>query len=122
MYGKAYTLMCAALEPYLKPEILVMLYHPHTTQSNEALNKSVSSYGPKHKMYFLTKSLEARVGVAASVQIGGYEKFWRHTYHHFELHFHNSLSTALIKMDQDKNKKGNMPQQRREKERVGVKA
>ena len=43
--------------------------------------------------------------MAASVQIGGYEKFWRHTYNHFDLHFHNPLATALAKMDRDKSNK-----------------
>ena len=82
-----------------------MLHHGHTTQSNEALNKSVSAYAPKHKNYSLTKSLEARVGVAASIQVGGYNEFWKNTYTHFDLQFHQSMSKALTKMDDDKNKK-----------------
>ena len=104
-HARAYTLMCEALQQYMKPEMLSMLHHSYTTQINESLNKSVSSYAPKHKTYSLTKSLEARVGVAASVQIGGYEKFWHHTYKHFDLNFHNPLATALAKMDKDKSNK-----------------
>ena len=101
----AYTKICQALEPYLSTKNLKMLHHVHTTQSNEALNKSVSAYAPKHKNYSLTKSLEARVGVAASIQVGGYNEFWKNTYNHFDLEFHQSMSRALTKMDKDKNKK-----------------
>ena len=71
IHKHAYTKICQALQPYLSTQNLKMLHHGHTTQSNEALNKSVSAYAPKHKNYSLTKSLEARVGVAASIQVGG---------------------------------------------------
>jgi hypothetical protein len=49
------------MKPYLTRENLKMLHHLHTTQSNEALKKSVSAYAPTHKLFSTTKSLEARV-------------------------------------------------------------
>ena len=87
-----------------------MVSHPHTTQSNESLNKSVSSYAPKHKHYSTTKSLEARVGVAAVIQIGGYRSLWADLYGDFDLSFDVGLSTALGKLDAEKCGKGNGPQ------------
>ena len=71
-HENAYEQICIAMKPYLTRANLKILHHLHTTQSNEALNKSVSAYAPKHKRFSTTKSLEARVGVAAAIQIDGY--------------------------------------------------
>ena len=98
-------MICDAVKPYLSRENLKMGFQPHITQSNESLNKSVSSYAPKHKHYSTTKSLEARVGVAAAIQIGGYRSLWEDLYGNFDLNFDVGLSDALGKLDAEKIRK-----------------
>ena len=104
-HENAYEEICKAMKPYLTRENLKMLHHPHTTQSNEALNKSVSAYAPKHKHFSTTKSLEARVGVAASIQIDGYHHLWQELYDKFTLNFDESISLGLSTMDKYKKRK-----------------
>ena len=104
-------MICDAVKPYLSRETLKMFFHPHTTQSNESLNKSVSSYAPKHKHYSTTKPLKTRVGVATAIQIGGYRLLWKDLYGDFDLNFDGGLSNALGKLDaQKKPGRGNEPQ------------
>ena len=101
----AYMKINDALKKFLTDENLRMIHHPHNTQSNEALNKSVSAYAPKHKTYSLTKSLEARVTIAASTQIDGYYNFWREAYDHFRLYFDDAFAANLRTLDRNKNRK-----------------
>ena len=101
----AYMKINDALKKFLTDENLRMIHHPHNTQSNEALNKSVSAYAPKHKTYSLTKSLEARVTIAASTQIDGYYNFWREAYQYFRLCFDDSFAANLRTLDRNKNRK-----------------
>ena len=105
VHGNAYKQICDAVKPYLTSKNLKMVFHPHTTQSKKSLNKSVSSYAPKHKHYSTTKSLEARVGVAAAIQICGYRSLWSDLYGDFNLNFDAGLSTSLGKLDAEKIRK-----------------
>ena len=59
VYKTAYVKVTDTLRKYLTKENLEMLHHQYTTQSNEVLNKSVSTVRTKHKTYSLTQSLEA---------------------------------------------------------------
>ena len=99
-----------ALKPYLYPDNLRMVFHPHTTQSNESLNTSVSDYIPKHKHYSTSKSLETRVGVVAAIQISGYRCLLNNLYGDFDLNFDIGLPNALSKLDTYKNVKEKEPQ------------
>ena len=67
----AYSKISKAYEPYITRENLIMLKHKWSTQKNEAMNKSVSSYAPKDKAYCLTPSLATRVEIAGAVQVAG---------------------------------------------------
>ena len=62
--------------PYITEEALRMLAQPYTTQSNEAMNKSVSAFAPKGKTFSKTESLDTRVCIAAGIQILGHHDFW----------------------------------------------
>ena len=61
-----------AISPYLTKERMMELHHNHDTQKNEAMNQSVSSYAPKTKTYSKTNSLDARVALAAAIEVTGY--------------------------------------------------
>ena len=101
-HANVYAKICDDMKPYLTRKNLKMLHHGHTTQSNEALNKSVSAYTPKNKHYSTTKSLEARVGVAAAIQLDGYHQLWKQLYVKFTLTFDQSISLALATMGKHK--------------------
>ena len=102
IHKTAYAKITQALEKYMTEENLRMIHHPFTTQSNEALNKSVSAYAPKHKTYSLTKSLEARVSIAGATQIQGYRSTWNHLYDHFQLTFDSTFENSLSNLDATK--------------------
>ena len=46
---KLYNQMRKAYAPLLKPERLWKSLHPHDTESNEAMNQSVTKFAPKSK-------------------------------------------------------------------------
>ena len=104
-HREAYDKIVPVLQPYLTIKNFRMLHHQYNTQSNKALNKSVSAYAPKDKNYSLTRSLEARVGVTAAIQIQGYEVVWEEIHRHFNANYHLPTKSALSKLDKAKNKK-----------------
>ena len=65
----AYSKISKAYEPYITRDNLIMLKHKWSTQKNEAMNKSVSSYAPKDKPYCSTPSLATRVEITEAVQM-----------------------------------------------------
>ena len=103
-HAVVYDKIMQTLEPYLSDENLRQLFHPYHTQHNEALNKSVASYAPKHKTFSTTESLSTRVGIAAGVQILGYHDFWRRVFLNFNIFFDDHLSKVLTKMQQKKSR------------------
>ena len=66
------------------------------------MNQSVSSYAPKTKTHSKTKSLEARVSLAAAIDIAGYEEAWRRIFHVFSLDLDDNLASVLKTMDEEK--------------------
>ena len=64
-----------AYQPYITKKYIRQLHHPWTTQTNEALNKSVSAYAPKDRTFPTTQSLRTRVDIAAYVQAAGQSVF-----------------------------------------------
>ena len=74
--SKLYKQLCEAIAPYLTDEKLRMLNHLWSTQLNEAMNNSISSYAPKTKTFCRTMLLLTRVGIAAAIQALGYLEFW----------------------------------------------
>ena len=79
-----------------------MLHHNWSTQTNEALNKSVSSYAPKDRTFCSTKSLMTRVSIAAGVQVQGYHIFWNEVFSNLNLDLNRNLSGHLEKLDKNK--------------------
>ena len=53
VHKNTYEKIFDVLKPYLLRQSLKILHHCHTTQSNEAITKSVRAYAPKHNNYFL---------------------------------------------------------------------
>ena len=98
VYGK----IAEAISPYLTRERLMELHHNFHTQKNESMNQSVSSYAPKTKTHSKTKSLEARVSLAAAIDIAGYEKVWRRIFNVFSLDLDDNLASVLKTMDEEK--------------------
>ena len=76
----AYEKVTQVLRKFMTTEKIKMLHHEYTTQSNEVLSKSVRAYAPENKTYSLTKSLEARLSIAAGSQIDGYHLLWKQLY------------------------------------------
>ena len=58
------------------PQMLTQLNYPWSSQKNEALNMSVSSYVPKVKHYSGTDSLLSRVSIVVGCQVVRYAAFW----------------------------------------------
>ena len=73
--SKLYKQLCEEIAPYLTNEKLQMINHLWSTQLNEAMNNSISSYAPKTKTFCGTISLLTRVGIAAEIQALGYQEF-----------------------------------------------
>ena len=71
VYNKLMTLY----DPYITKDALKMLHHSFSTKQKEAMNKSVSAFAPKGKTFSRTESLDTRVGIAAGIQVLGYELF-----------------------------------------------
>ena len=103
-HAVVYKKIMETLEPYLSDENLRQLFHPYHMRHNEALNKSVATYAPKHKIFSMTESLSTRVGIVAGLQILGYHYFWRRVFDYFNICFDNHLSNVLTKMQQKKSR------------------
>ena len=89
-----------AYEKYQTPERLRESLHPYDTQSNEAMNQSVSKYAPKNKSYGASMSLATRVSVAIGVFNLGHYQYWLEVYHHLGLCMSQTLSDHLKKKDE----------------------
>ena len=73
----AYAKICEAYSSYITRDMLRMLHHSWSTQKNESLNKSVSSYAPKDRTYSRTNSLDTRIAIAGAIKIVGYYQLWK---------------------------------------------
>ena len=93
------------MKPYLTDDKLKMLMHPWSTQLNEALNNSISSYAPKTKTFCRTMSLLTRVGIAAAVQGLGYSAFWNRVFQELCITMDHAFASSLTARDRKKNRK-----------------
>ena len=100
-----YQKISKAYQPYITEKYLRQLHHPWTTQTNEALNKSVSSYAPKDRTFSTTKSLKTRVDIAASVQVSGQSVLWNRTLPRFNVKVNPTLDRHFRQMDVRKENK-----------------
>ena len=104
-HSELYHQMTLDMAQFISQEMLSMLQHNWSTQINEAMNNSVSSYAPKSRTYSTTDSLEARVNIAAATQVIGYEKFWGKIFNEFQLSMDDNLIHVLQYKDNRKLKK-----------------
>ena len=104
-HTKAYSQICKRYQPYITAASLTMLHHQWSTQTNEALNKSVSSYAPKDRTFCSTQSLATRVSIAAAVQIAGYHVFWTGVFRSLNLEVNDNLTAHLTQLDRSKEKR-----------------
>ena len=102
---KLYEQITKAIAPYLTDTNLKMLAHPWSTQLNEAMNNSVSSYAPKTKNFSGTMSLKTRVGVAAGIQAIGYYGFWKRVFDELDLPLDTAFEHSLKMRDRKKESK-----------------
>ena len=79
-----------------------MLHHPWSTQKNEAMNKSVSSYAPKDRTFSTTKSLLTRVTIAGAVQGTTNLIVWRNVFRKIRLPLDPLLEQFFNNMDKHK--------------------
>ena len=100
--SKLYKQLCEAIAPYLTDEKLRMLNHPWSTQLNEAMNNSISSYAPKTKTFCRTMSLLTRVGIAAAIQALGYLKFWTLVFRELGIDMDDAFASSLKARDRKK--------------------
>jgi hypothetical protein len=98
----AYNKIAEAISPYLTKERMMELHHKYDTQKNEAMNQSVSSYAPKTKTYSKTNSLDARVALAAAIEVAGYRRVWENFFFAFGVDLNENLTKVLDQMDHDK--------------------
>ena len=66
--------ICEAYSSYITRDMLRMLHHSWSTQKNESLNKNVSSYAPKDRIYPRTNSLDTIITITGAIQIVGYHQ------------------------------------------------
>ena len=104
-HASVYNKLTKLYEPYITIDALKMLHHPFSTQKNEAMNKSVSAFAPKGKTFSRTESLDTRVGVAAGIQVLGYELFWDKVFHAFDLVMDDKLRLFLRQLQKKKDRK-----------------
>ena len=71
--------------PYVEEPKLKESQHTGDTQTNEALNQSISKYAPKNKFLGSTMALTHRVHTAVGIHNLGHFSFWQRVY--FELEF-----------------------------------
>ena len=101
-HKKAYEQIVEVYAPYITRENLLMLHHPWSTQKNEAMNKSVSSYAPKDRTFSTTKSLLTRVTIAGAVQGTNNLKVWRNVFRKIRLPLDPLLEQFFTNMDKHK--------------------
>ena len=80
---------------------LKMLWHEYDTNVNEAMNRSVSSFAPKDRIFCRTMSLETRISIAAGVQICGHYKFWSLVLEKHGIIIGDSMKLILLKRDKE---------------------
>ena len=98
-----------------------MLHHNWSTQENEAMNKSVTSFTLKDKTFSLTTSLLTRVNISRTIQNTGNYSLWNQVYHQFNLSFDKNLSNNLKRIDTKKSSQSKAAATREEKLRRGRK-
>ena len=94
-HAEVYDELLTLYKSCITEEALKMLAHPYSTQSNEAINKSVSCFAPKAKTFLRTENLDTWLGIAAGIQVLGYEVFWDEVFHKFDLVMDDELRTFL---------------------------
>ena len=102
---QVYEQLLTLYKPYITPEALKMIAHPFSTQTNKAMNKSVSAFAPKGKTFSRTESLDTRVGMAGAIQVLGYEVFWDKVFTIFGLILDDNLRLYLRSLQRKKERK-----------------
>jgi len=99
---KLYDEIMGVYSRFITPDMLIQLNHMWSTQKNEAMNTSVSSYAPKNKHYSGTDSLLTRVGIAGACQVIGFAAFWTKVYQAYETDIDPNLLSILSSRDEKK--------------------
>ena len=99
---KLYDEIMGVYSRFITPDMLMQLNHMWSTQKNEAMNTSVSSYAPKNKHYSGTDSLLTRVGIAGACQVIGYAAFWTKVYQAYLADIDPNLLSILSLRDEKK--------------------
>ena len=76
-HADLYSLLQETLEGFVTEEALVEVAHGYDTNVNESLNNTISWPAPKNKVYAGSNLLRNHVMMAVSVQIMGYDEFYR---------------------------------------------
>jgi hypothetical protein len=116
-HAEVYEELLTLYKPYITEEALRMLAHPYSTQSNEAMNKSVSCFSPKGKTFSRTESLDTRVGIAGGIQVLGYELFWQEIFQEFNMTLDDSLRAFLRNLQKRKDAKNKLARSKAGKSR-----
>ena len=114
---EVYEELLTLYKSYITEEALRMLAHPYSTQSNEAMNKSVSCFAPKGKTFSRTESLDARVGIAGGIQVLGYEQFWQEIFEEVNMTLDDNLRAFLRNLQKRKDAKNKLARSKAEKSR-----
>ena len=97
-----------AYSRFVTPQMLKQLNLLWSTQKNEALNMSVSSYVPKVKHYSGTDSLLARVSIVAGCQVVGYAAFWTQICSSLGFDIDSNLISVMSARDEKETKSATM--------------
>ena len=104
-HAEIYDELLTLFKPFITEEALKMLADLYSTQSNEGMNKSVSSFAPKGKTFSRAESLRTRVGIAGGIQELGYALFWREIFEEFDMVMDDDLRTFLRNLAKKKDAK-----------------
>jgi len=74
--AELWALMLAVHNKYTTIDMLRDIWHHYHSQKNEAMNKSITAYSPKDRVYSKSKSLRYRICVAIGVNSVGMEEYW----------------------------------------------
>ena len=98
-HAKTYETISSTYQKFITEERLRQLHHPWSTQSNEALNRSVSSLAPKDRTFSKTESLQTRVAIAAAIKNVGHERFWEIIFKRLHISFDQNIRKFLRSLD-----------------------
>ncbi len=94
-----YTKMKEVHDKYTTEDRLHEIHHPYSSQKNEAMNKAVTKFAPKDRVYSKSMSLKYRVWSVAGIDSIGLTKFYRRIFRYLHIAMPPNLEKWLYMTD-----------------------